>query len=203
MVYNTHIQMKSPAHQSAANPLRKLFRDAAFALANVILAGFVLLLDWYWPFELLLYFGVMFLLRPLIQRRDDTITAANIAFALVLGLLSYFAPRVMFADSAHPGGPDLVSASGWPLWILLPGICFLIFNAMTFRIKAYRFWTHPLCLLTLMTTGSLAMFELHLLFSHKGFGFNLPAQLVYWSLYCIPMLHDARSRSRISQLAAG
>ncbi|MCC7478551.1 hypothetical protein IT575_08850 [bacterium] len=184
--------MSAPFSKDTA--LRKLIRDAIFALVNVVLAAFVLLLDWPWPLELLLYFGIMLVLRPLIQKRDDTVNRRNITYALVLGVMSYYSVAYTFADSLRPAGPDLQQASGWPLWVLLPGICFLIFNAMTFRIKVYRFWTHPLCAVILTLWGTLAMFELHLLLTAKGFGFNLWAQLLYWAAYIVPMLHDAARR---------
>lgn len=171
------------------SPTQLFWRDMAFALSSIYLGGLCLWLDWYWPLEALGYIGIVLMLRPLVLRRDDTFTPLNIAYGVIFGTLGTFAYPVMFGLAPLPG-PQLAADSGWPLWAALPGMWFLVFNGMTFRMKVYRLWPHPLCIPALLLLGLLAMWEMYDIFEPRGLGFTLWAQAAFWVLWTIPLLHD-------------
>jgi hypothetical protein len=179
----------SMARPRVHTPAQLFWRDTAFALANIYLAALTLWLDWPWLLEAAIYLGVMLLLRPLVLRSDDTVTRLNIIYALGLGLISWYITPWSFGSPGRPG-PLLDSASGWPIWAALPGLCFVVFNGLTYRIKVYRAWPHPLCVPLLILMGIAAMWEMHHVLDSRGFGFNLLGQLTFWGLWAIPLLHD-------------
>jgi hypothetical protein len=190
--------MQSPPHSlpAAAATLRpqtgtQLFwRDTVFALASIYLGGMCLYLGWDWWLEALLYIGVMLLLRPLVLRRDDTCTPLNMGYAVLFGSLATFSYPLMFGLSRGLG-PQLAQHSGWPLWAALPGMWFLVYNGLTYRLKVYRYWPHPLCIPALILLGIVAMYEFYEACAHRlGLGFTLWAQVAFWVLWSIPLLHD-------------
>jgi hypothetical protein len=177
------------------SPAQLFWRDTMFAVANIYLGGMALWLQWPWAYEAFIYVSVMLLLRPLVLRRDNTVTPLNLGYAIVIGTISWFAAPLTFSGAGGPG-PDLDTASGWPLWAALPGMWFVVFNGLTYRIKVYRYWPHAACIPLLILMGLVAMWELHHVLSERGFGYNFPAQLLFWSLWAIPLLHDRRIHPR-------
>ena len=182
----------TPRADSAGHSLtgRQLFwRDTVFAFSSIYLGGMCLWLYWDWWLEAVMYIGIMLLLRPLVLRRDDTFTPLNLAYAVAFGTLATFSYPVMFGLSRLPG-PQLAADAGWPLWAALPGMWFLVYNGMTYRMKVYRFWPHPLCVPALILLGIVAMWEMYDVFEPRGLGFTASAQVAFWVLWSIPLLHD-------------
>jgi len=165
------------------------WRDTVFAFSSIYLGGMCLWLNWDWRLEAFMYIGFMLLLRPFVLRRDDTLTTQNIAYAVAFGTLATFSYPVMFGLSDLPG-PQLARDAGWPLWAALPGMWFLVYNGMTYRMKVYRYWPHRLCIPVLILLGIVAMWEMYDVFEPRGLGFTAWAQLAFWVLWSVPLLHD-------------